>query len=305
MDDLVEKIINGNIRSAAKAITILENNQQDSFQLLKKLYPYTGKALIIGITGAPGAGKSSLVDQLIRHLRQADKKVGVLAVDPSSPYTGGAILGDRVRMQAHATDPKVFIRSLGTHGNLGGISRAAKDAVYVLDALGLDVIIVETVGVGQAEFEIMKIVDTTILVLTPNMGDSIQITKAGIMEVADIFVVNKADLKGADNLISELERVLALNNVKKNLAIVRTIATENYGIVELWEKVCEQQKGLKLSGEDLIKKIVRLQAEVLDLAKLKLEKKIKEELTNNRAIDWEMLATKKNLSPYEIVEKWW
>ncbi len=305
MDDLVEKIINGNIRSAAKAITILENNQQDSFQLLKKLYPYTGKALIIGITGAPGAGKSSLVDQLIRHLRQADKKVGVLAVDPSSPYTGGAILGDRVRMQAHATDPKVFIRSLGTHGNLGGISRAAKDAVYVLDALGLDVIIVETVGVGQAEFEIMKIVDTTILVLTPNMGDSIQITKAGIMEVADIFVVNKADLKGADNLISELERVLALNNVKKNLAIVRTIATENYGIVELWEKVCEQQKRLKLSGEDLIKKIVRLQAEVLDLAKLKLEKKIKEELTNNRAIDWEMLATKKNLSPYEIVEKWW
>jgi len=305
MDDLVEKIINGNIRSAAKAITILENNQQDSFQLLKKLYPYTGKALIIGITGAPGAGKSSLVDQLIRHLRQIDKKVGVLAVDPSSPYTGGAILGDRVRMQAHATDPKVFIRSLGTHGNLGGISRAAKDAVYVLDALGLDVIIVETVGVGQAEFEIMKIVDTTILVLTPNMGDSIQITKAGIMEVADIFVVNKADLKGADNLISELERVLALNNVKRNLAIVRTIATENYGITELWEKVCEQQKRLKLSGEYLTKKIARLQAEVLDLAKLKLEKKIKEELTNNQAIDWEMLATKKNLSPYEIVEKWW
>jgi LAO/AO transport system kinase len=195
---IVKGVLNGDRRMVARAISLIENEDVNKNSILSELYPHTGKAYVIGITGAPGSGKSSLVDRLLATLRQRGLTVGVIAVDPTSPFTGGAILGDRIRMQEHALDKDIFIRSMGTRGSLGGLSRATKDAIQVLDAFGKDIVVVETVGVGQSEVDIIKYADTTLVVLTPASGDSVQTIKAGIMEIADVFVVNKADLAGAD-----------------------------------------------------------------------------------------------------------
>lgn len=206
--DNYEKILGGDVRAASRLIRDLEDEIPGAITTIKKIYPHTGKAHVIGITGSPGAGKSTLTDGLIAAFRKRDKTVGVLAVDPTSPFTGGAILGDRVRMQRHAEDPGVFVRSLATRGALGGLSKAVGDSIHVMDSMGKDYIIVETVGIGQQEVEIMNHAHTTLVVLVPGMGDAIQSIKAGIMEIADVFIINKADREGADRLLQEVAIVL-------------------------------------------------------------------------------------------------
>jgi LAO/AO transport system kinase len=208
--ELAARVLAGEMRAAARAMRLVDDRGPGYLDLLKGLYPHTGRAWIVGITGTPGAGKSTLTDRLVEHERSRGKKVGVVAVDPTSPYTGGAILGDRIRMQRHFLDPNVFIRSLATRGHLGGLSRSAGDVIRVLDAYGCDTIFVETVGVGQDELEVTRLAQTTIVVMAPGMGDDIQAIKAGILEVADVFAVNKADREGADATVRDLEQMIAL-----------------------------------------------------------------------------------------------
>src|SRR5919201_207666 len=211
-DSLADRVLAGDIRAASRLMRGIEDGDPSATRVLQALFPSTGRAWVVGITGSPGSGKSTLTDKLIAHYRAAGKRVGVIAVDPSSPFTGGAILGDRIRMQEHATDPGVFIRSLATRGNLGGLSRATGDCIRVMDAMGREVILVETVGVGQDEIDIAQTAHTTVVVVVPGMGDDIQAIKAGILEVADIFVVNKADLDGADRAVRELRAMLELRH---------------------------------------------------------------------------------------------
>jgi LAO/AO transport system kinase len=233
--EFLDKLFNGDPRSVARAITRVENGASDAAELMKAVYAQTGNATIIGITGAPGAGKSSLVDKLALHYKEQGEKIGIVCVDPSSPFSGGAILGDRIRMATLGLDKNVFIRSMATRGNLGGLSRATVDAVAILDAAGFDKVIVETVGVGQDEVEIIKTADVSAVVLVPGMGDDIQAIKAGIMEIGDVFVINKADREGVLRTQKELEALLALAHRPDmwNAPIVKTIATESKGITDL------------------------------------------------------------------------
>lgn len=233
--ELVNKVLAGDPRSIARAITLVENGADDAAELMKGVFPKTGKATVIGITGSPGAGKSSLVDKLALHYKNAGNKIGIICVDPSSPFSGGAILGDRIRMAELGTQKNIFIRSMATRGNLGGLSRATVDAVAILDAAGFDKVIVETVGVGQDEVEIVKTADVSVVVLVPGMGDDIQAIKAGIMEIGDVFVINKADREGVLRTQKELEALLGLAHRPDmwDPPIVKTIATESKGIEDL------------------------------------------------------------------------
>jgi len=232
---LVERIAAGDARAVARAISKVEDVSKDASELMKQIFPLTGRGLVVGITGAPGAGKSSLVDKLALLYRQQGERVGIVAVDPSSPFSGGAILGDRIRMQALGLDSGVFIRSMATRGNLGGLARATVDAVSILDAAGYAKIIIETVGVGQDEVEVVKAADISVVVLVPGMGDDIQAIKAGIMEIGDIFVINKADREGVNSTEKELEALLslAMRDDAWDPPIVKTVATESKGIQEL------------------------------------------------------------------------
>ena len=234
-NQLIEGVLLSEPRSIARAITLVESNSKGSSELMKSIYPHTGNALVIGITGSPGAGKSSLVDKLAVFYRDRGEKVGILCIDPSSPFSGGAILGDRIRMSALGLDKNVFIRPMATRGNLGGLARATVDAVAILDAARSDKIIVETVGVGQDEVEVVKTADVSVVVLVPGMGDDIQAIKAGIMEIGDIFVINKADREGVLRTQKELEALLSLSH-REDLwepPIVQTVAPENKGIEDL------------------------------------------------------------------------
>lgn len=232
---LIERVVAGDTRSIARAISKVEDGNEGAANLMKEIFPHTGRGLIVGITGAPGAGKSSLVDKLALLYRGRNERVGIVAVDPSSPFSGGAILGDRIRMQALGLDPGVFIRSMATRGNLGGLARATVDAVSILDAAGFSKVVVETVGVGQDEVEIVKAADVSVVVLVPGMGDDIQAIKAGIMEIGDIFAINKADREGVYTTEKELEALLSLSTREDGWhpPIIKTIATENKGIEEL------------------------------------------------------------------------
>jgi len=234
MSDWSQKILAGDLRALARAATAVENRRPEAETLLQELFPNTGKSKVIGITGSPGAGKSTLVDRFIRELRSENKAVGVLAVDPTSPYTGGAILGDRIRMLAHHADGGVFIRSMATRGWLGGLAAATTDMAVLLDAAGKDVVLVETVGVGQDEIEIARLADVTVVVLVPGMGDDVQAIKAGIMEIADVFVINKSDQPGADQLEREIKAIQSLSTRKDGWVppIVRTVASDGQGITE-------------------------------------------------------------------------
>jgi LAO/AO transport system kinase len=231
---LAERLAGGDVRAVARAISLVEQDSTAAVELLRAIFPSTGRATVVGLTGAPGAGKSSLVDRLVAVLRTAGRRVGVIAVDPSSAYSGGAILGDRVRMQSHATDPDVFIRSMATRGHLGGLARATNDAIDVLDAAGYDPILVETVGVGQDEVEVVKTADVVAVILIPGMGDDIQAIKAGILEIADLFLINKSDHPGADRLHAELDAMLGLVEWtdRSRPTIHRTVAVRNEGIAE-------------------------------------------------------------------------
>jgi LAO/AO transport system kinase len=235
MSGLADRVLAGDVRALARAASIVENRGPEADALLRELFPHTGRALIIGVTGSPGAGKSTLVDQIARQLRREQKTVGVIAIDPTSPYTGGAILGDRIRMQHHHADPGVFIRSMATRGWIGGLAGAAADMTLLLDAAGRDVVIVETVGVGQDEVEIARLADATVVVLVPGTGDDVQALKAGIMEIADVFVVNKADLAGAAALERDIRAHLALAQRPDGWTppVVMAVATEGRGVEEL------------------------------------------------------------------------
>ena len=238
-----EKIVSGDIRALARAASWIEDRRPEAETLLRELFPRTGRAMILGVTGAPGAGKSTFCDQIVRTLREEGKKVGVIAVDPSSPYTGGAILGDRIRMQQHHADEGVFIRSMATRGWLGGLARATMEMTMLLDAAGRDVVIVETVGVGQDEVEIARLAGVTMVVLVPGMGDDVQAIKAGIIEIADVFVINKSDLPGAEKLERELNNYLGLSHRPDGWTpkIVHTVASDGKGIGEALAAAREYQ----------------------------------------------------------------
>jgi LAO/AO transport system kinase len=293
---IAERVLGGDIRAAARLMRALDDGQPWAVDALRELFPHTGRAQVIGLTGSPGAGKSSLTNQLIRHYRKQGKTVGVVAVDPTSPFTGGAILGDRIRMQDHALDPGVFIRSLATRGALGGLSRATSDVIRVMDAMGKDVILVETVGVGQDEIDIASLAHTTIVVVVPGMGDDIQAIKAGILEVADVFAINKSDREGVDRIERELKAMLelrehthhpvdhdALHRFTESSApalttddptwfppIVRTIAVRNTGIDELGAAVAQHRAHLEAEGKLAVREAVRARTEFLALLREKV-----------------------------------
>jgi LAO/AO transport system kinase len=281
---LVERLLDGGVAALARAISLVEDDAPGAVDVLKRVYPRTGRARVMGVTGAPGSGKSSLVDRLLRVYRKAGCRVGVVAVDPSSAFSGGAILGDRVRMQGHATDPDVFIRSMATRGFLGGLARASNDAIDLLDAAGYDPILVETVGVGQDEVDIVRTADVVAVVLVPGMGDDIQALKAGILEIADLFVINKADRDGVDRLEADLTYMLSLAPGTERLrpAIHRTIAVRDEGIVELSEGLAAylQSAGERRRGA---RRRERAEARLLTLLRERLVDRVREAVVPGEA----------------------
>ncbi|MDR0616545.1 MAG: methylmalonyl Co-A mutase-associated GTPase MeaB [Synergistaceae bacterium] len=266
MDALAERALAGDQRSMARLISLIERRDSCSIDLMKQIYPHTGRAHTIGITGSPGAGKSTLVSRLIESFRQTGRTVGVIAVDPSSPFSGGAVLGDRLRMQDHALDSGVFIRSMGSRGNLGGLSGATHEAALVLDACGYDIVLIETLGVGQSEIDVIRISDTVCLVLVPGAGDDVQVMKAGIMEIADIFVVNKSDRDGAEKVALDVKVMLDLVSGRKwRPPVSLASARDGGGIGEIIENIARHRKHLAESEDGKSRRLSKIKNEVEEI----------------------------------------
>ncbi|PLX38898.1 MAG: methylmalonyl Co-A mutase-associated GTPase MeaB [Deltaproteobacteria bacterium] len=302
-----EKALEGNQLAGARLIRLLEEGDPNGVEELKTIYPHTGRAFILGLTGPPGAGKSTLTDRIISEIRKRGKKVGVIAIDPSSPFSGGAILGDRIRMQRHSTDEGVFVRSMATRGHLGGLSKATFEGSLVLDAMGYDVIIIETVGVGQDEVDIVDLAHTTAVVSLPGMGDDIQAMKAGILEIGDIFIVNKADKPGADEVVKQLNVMLEMRDHSDSSwmpPVIKTIAAKGVGIEELVDNFFLHRQHLLDSG--LLSKRVeeRQQRFFTDLVKEIAYNKIKDALTGNEELKRILKSLRaREIDPYSAVNE--
>jgi LAO/AO transport system kinase len=301
-----DQIRAGDIRAISRAITAIEDHTSEAEDLLRRLFPETGQAFTIGVTGAPGTGKSTLVDRLASHYRARGDRVGIIAVDPTSPYTGGAILGDRIRMQGHASDPEIFIRSMATRGFLGGLARTTGDVALILDAAGKTFIFVETVGVGQGEVDIMRLADCTLVLLVPGMGDDVQNMKAGLMEIADIFVLNKSDREGVDRLEMELEAMLQLAPERDGWkpAIVRTVATENKGVEELATAIARYREHASNSAERQTRNLEHWKSRLLALAEETVMKRAVSGANGEAALDHlaREVATRRK-DPYAAVRE--
>lgn len=305
-NDLIQRLIAGETRSVARAISRVERGGDAAALLMKDIFPNTGKAVVIGVTGSPGAGKSSLVDKLALHYTQQGERVGIICIDPSSPFSGGAILGDRIRMGTIGLHKNIFIRSMATRGNLGGLSRATVDAVAILDAAGFDKVIVETVGVGQDEVEIVKTADVSVVVLVPGMGDDIQAIKAGIMEIGDVFVINKADREGVLRTQKELEALLSLAHRPDmwNPPIVRTIATENKGIEDLSAAISGYYTYQKEGGSSIVRRRSIARWRLLELLQARLlSDLLKQNGTSEKLEELAMQIAEKKIDPYSAVEE--
>jgi len=295
----------GDARALARAISTVENRGAGWSDLLKALFPHSGRARVIGLTGAPGAGKSTLVDQLARIYRKQDRTVGIIAVDPTSPYTGGAILGDRIRMQDHFSDPGIYIRSMATRGSLGGLARTTADVATVLDASGRDVILIETVGVGQDEVDIVRLADITIVILVPGMGDDVQTIKAGIMEIADVFVVNKSDREGAERVEREIRALqsLAARQDGWTPPIVKTVASEGTGVAELAAAVAGYEAYLQKENLAMKKSVENWQERLVEMLRDAMLEKARQQLGDGRVARLAAEVAEHRRDPYTLVEE--
>jgi len=288
MFDTVERVLAGDIRTVARLISDIDDGIPEVRQTLKALYPHTGRAYIVGITGAPGVGKSTLVDQMVGHLRKRGKTVGIIAVDPTSPFSGGAILGDRIRMQRHSSDEGVFIRSLATRGHFGGLTQSTRSVIDILDAMGKDYILVETVGVGQDEVDVVKSAQTTVIVVIPGMGDDIRALKAGIFEVGDIFVINKADRQGTEKTLSDLKLMVEMGSKKHTEStwkppVLKTEALGDKGLTELLQEIENHRKYLvgSAGGINLRRRKDRAREELAEMVKSRLLQEVFHRLTQS------------------------
>ena len=304
--EITKRVRAGDVRAMARLMSLIENNSPEATPALKGLYPFTGQAFIVGITGPPGSGKSTLTDQLTQEFRREGRTVGIIAVDPTSPFTGGAILADRIRMQQHSLDAGVFIRSMATRGHLGGLAKATNDVVNVLDAAGKEIIFIETVGVGQDEVEVVKTAQTSIVVSVPGLGDDIQAIKAGILEIADIFVVNKADREGADKTATELQVMMALGPGRTDWSppIVKTVATQGKGIAELAKGILTHQAHLDRAGFRQKRQRERSRALFLELLQEQATRRLLERAMANGTLEQtiERIAHRE-VDPYSAVEE--
>lgn len=304
--ELFDAACAGDRAALARVLSLLERGDVIAREVGRMAYKRSGSGYTVGITGAPGAGKSTLTSAIIKHMRQQQLEVAVLAIDPSSPFTGGAILGDRVRMQDHATDPGVFIRSMATRGHLGGLSLSTPEAIRMLDAVGRDWIIVETVGVGQVEVEIAGKADTTVVVLNPGWGDSVQANKAGLMEIADVFVINKADRKGVEETRRDIEQMLELSDLPHESwrpPIVTTIGNTGEGVPALWDAIGEHRASIESTGELKKRRDFRLREELREIIARRLEQKAREICTGDR---WDALQSQvldRSIDPWSAADE--